>query len=52
MRISRHRMTLLLELSALERALTGPERMLREQLDLQPGELSDGVTRQQLDQFP
>jgi hypothetical protein len=31
MRISRHRMTLLLELSALERALTGPERMLREQ---------------------
>jgi hypothetical protein len=31
MHISRHRMTLLLELSALERTLTGPERMLREQ---------------------
>ena len=31
MRISRHRMTLLLELSAVERTLTGPERMLREQ---------------------
>ena len=31
MRISRHRMNLLLELSALERTLTGPERMLREQ---------------------
>ena len=31
MRISRHRMTRLLELSALERSLTGPERMLREQ---------------------
>ena len=31
MRISRHRMTLLLELSAQERTLTGPERMLREQ---------------------
>ena len=31
MQISRHRMTRLLELSALERSLTGPERMLREQ---------------------
>jgi hypothetical protein len=31
MRISRHRITRLLELSALERTLTGPERMLREQ---------------------
>lgn len=31
MQISRHRMTRLLELSALERTLTGPERMLREQ---------------------
>ena len=31
MRLSRHRMTLLLELSAQERTLTGPERMLREQ---------------------